>query len=119
MLTLSLVLNVAVLLPVCAGLLTRAAWTEGAYGAWSPARGILLSIYLAILTVSAGLLLAPDPRMASALLAVQVVYKLTTPLTVGTLRNPVVLSNLGIAAVHLGTLLSLQSAAIGLRAPGA
>jgi hypothetical protein len=45
--------------------------------------------------------------MVTALLGVQVIYKLTTPFTVGTWRNPVVLSNLAIAAVHTATLTML------------
>lgn len=100
MLTASLVLNLAVLVPVCAGLLLRARWTEPAFGPPTPARGVLLSVYLAIGAASALLLVWPSPAMATALLGVQVLYKLSTPLTVGTLRNPVVLSNLAIAAVH-------------------
>ncbi len=102
--TLSLVLNLVVLVPVCAGLLARAGWTASAFGDWTPARGILLSVYIAIAITSAALLVHPDERMTAALLGVQVIYKLTTPFTVGTLRNPVVLSNLGIAAVHGATL---------------
>jgi hypothetical protein len=53
--------------------------------------------------MSAALLVVRDPRSIAALLAVQVVYKLTTPFTVGTLRNPVVLSNLGIVSIHLAS----------------
>jgi hypothetical protein len=105
---LSLCLNVAVLIPVCLGLLRDAAWARAAYGDPSPARGILLSVYGAILLVSAGLLARGDGGPAGALLAVQVVYKLTTPFTVGTLKNPVVLSNLGIAAFHTATLVARQ-----------
>lgn len=42
------------------------------------------------------------------LLGVQVVYKVGTALTVArALRNPVVLSNLGIAAVHGATITTL------------
>jgi len=48
MVVLSLLVNVAVLLPVCVGLLTNASWTTSAYGEGTPARAILLSIYLAI-----------------------------------------------------------------------
>ncbi len=104
MITASLVLNLAVLIPVCLSLLANAGWTVSAYGEPSPARGFLLSIYLAILLVSAALLLKPITMMVAALLIVQVVYKLTTPFTVGSLSNPVVVSNLLIAAVHLITL---------------
>lgn len=104
MITLSLLLNIAVLVPVTYSLLTGAGWVEAAYGPASPARGILLSIYLAILLGSAALLFKPVPAMVAALLAVQVIYKLTTPFTVGTVANPVVASNLAIAAVHTLTL---------------
>lgn len=104
LITLSLGLNVAVLVPVCLGIVTQARWTASAYGPASPALGILLSIYLAIMLVSLGLLIKPVPAMVAALLTVQIVYKVTTPFTVRSLSNPVVLSNLGIAAFHALTL---------------
>ncbi len=104
MITLSLMLNIVVLAPVCVGLMTNASWARGAYGDATAARGILLSVYLAIGLVSALLLFLHEPKLVAALLLVQVVYKVTTPLTVGTLRNPVVISNLGIAAFHAVTL---------------
>ena len=103
MITASLLLNIAVLVPVCTGILRDADWARAAYGPRSPARGILLSIYLAILGVSALLLARPLPQAVAALLVVQIIYKVTTPFTVGTLRNPVVVSNLLIAAVHVVT----------------
>ena len=110
MIFVSLALNLLVLAPVCASLLLNAPWTQSAYGGSTPARGILLSIYLAILIVSAGLiaglLISPSPRfisMAIALFVVQIIYKVTTPMTVGSMRNPVVLSNLAIALVHAVT----------------
>ena len=104
---LSLILNIAVLIPVCTGLLTSAGWTLSAYGPASPARGILLSIYLAILVISAALLIRPIPAMVAALLIVQIIYKVTTPFSVGTLQNPVVLSNLAIAAFHAVTVAAI------------
>jgi hypothetical protein len=100
----SLGLNIFVLVPVCFGLLTKADWTVSAYGPDTAARSILLSVYLAILLCSAGLVIKPLPAMVAALLLVQIVYKVTTPLTVGTLANPVVTSNLAIAAFHCITL---------------
>lgn len=103
----SLGINIAVLVPVCFSLLAKWDWTLAAYGADSPARGILLSIYLAILVASAGLLFKPVPTMVAALLMLQVLYKLTTPITVGTLSNPVVISNLAIAAFHCLTLAAI------------
>lgn len=110
MIVLSLLLNIAVLTPVCAGLIMNAKWTEAAFGVATPARGILLSIYLAIGLVSAAFLAVPEPAFVGALLLVQILYKVTTPITVGTLRNPVVLSNLGIAAFHAVTLTLLWQA---------
>jgi hypothetical protein len=107
MVALSLLVNVAVLLPVCVGLLTNASWTTSAYGEGTPARAILLSIYLAIGLVSVLLLVRREPKGVAALLLVQVLYKLTTPLTVGTIANPVVTSNLVIAAFHAATLICL------------
>jgi hypothetical protein len=102
----SLLLNIVVLVPVCYGLATNAAWTIASYGIATPARAILLSVYVAILVGSVVLLLR-EPRLVAVLLGLQILYKLTTLLTVGTLNNPVVMSNLGIAAVHMITLASI------------
>ncbi|MEN0061394.1 MAG: hypothetical protein AAGA48_04540 [Myxococcota bacterium] len=102
----SLVVNILVLIPVCASLLSNAAWVSDAYGPRTHARGILLSIYAAILVASVALLFIGDLRMTTALLAIQIFYKVTTPFTVGTTTNPVVLCNLAIAALHTVTLAS-------------
>jgi hypothetical protein len=107
MVVLSLLINVAVLVPVCAGLLTDAPWATSVYGEATPARGILLSIYLAIGLVSVLLLVRRELKAVAALLLVQVLYKVTTPLTVGTLANPVVVSNLVVAGFHTATLMCL------------
>ena len=96
MMQISLITNVIVLIPVCLSLLLDAPWTPNGWGEFSPARGILL--------VSLGLLWWPDPVAVAALLLVQVIYKITTPFTVGSLENPVVISNLVVATVHLLTL---------------
>jgi hypothetical protein len=104
MLVLSLLLNVAVLLPVCGGLAADAGWARASYGEDSPARRILLSVYMAIGLVSVALLFVRRPVAVAALLLVQIVYKVTTPFTVGTLANPVVVSNLAIAAFNAATL---------------
>ena len=104
MIWLSLLLNVVVLVPVCIGLLTHAEWTDESYGDNTPARRILLSIYLAFLIVSAALLVFNDPKFVMALLTVQVMYKLITPVVVGSLDNPVVVSNLAISCLHIATI---------------
>ncbi len=103
----SLAVNIMVLVPVCYSLLAGAGWTASAYGPDTPARGILLSIYLAILLCSIALVFKPIPAMIAALLIVQIVYKVTTPFTVGNVSNPVVVSNLVIAAFHSITLWSI------------
>ena len=97
---LSLILNILVLIPVCSGVLLKANWAVESYGIETPARGILLSIYLAILIFSAVLLFKFDPKMVMALLTVQIVYKLLSPLMVGTITNPVIISNIFISVFH-------------------
>ena len=104
LIVLSLLLNIAVLVPVCVGLITDANWCQFGYGEMTTARGILLSIYLSILLVSCLFLVFRNPSSVAALLLVQILYKLTTPVTVGTLQDPVVISNLGIAIFHTVTL---------------
>ncbi len=104
MIKISLVINVLVLVPVCYGLITKADWVDASYGSFAPSRGILLSVYIAILLSSILLLFKTDPKFVAALLFVQVVYKLTTPFTVGTATNPMVISNLFIAFFHAVTL---------------
>lgn len=117
MLLLSLLLNLAVLIPVCGGLLvdtfgSGAEWVRESYGPDSPGRRILLAVYLSIGLVSAGLIVWRQPVAIAALLAVQIVYKVLTPLTVGTLENPVVISNLAIAAFHAVTLVVCWRASV-------
>jgi hypothetical protein len=111
MLTISLSLNILVLLPVVAGLIGDATWARAAFGVRSPARGILTSVYLAILIASIALLAlnftVPDRAAGPAigLLTVQVIYKVLSPFLVGDAGHPVVRSNLAIAAVHTLTLI--------------
>lgn len=104
MILISLIVNVLVLIPVCIGLIGDVPRVASVYGDYSPARGILLSVYGAILFVSIALLFKPLPILVAPLLLVQILYKLTTPFTVGSFTNPVVISNLFVAALHLITL---------------
>jgi hypothetical protein len=96
----SLVLNILVLIPVSSGILLKANWAVDSYGLETPARGILLSIYLAILIFSALLLFKFDPKFVMALLSVQIIYKLLSPIMAGTITNPVIISNIFIALFH-------------------
>lgn len=107
MVQVSLLLNLAVLVPVCLGLLFAPPWAERGFGEATPARRILLAIYAAIAVASVLLLAIRDPRQVAVLLLVQVIYKVLTPFTVGSSANPVVLSNLGVTAVHLVTLVMI------------
>ena len=108
MLTLSLLLNILVLIPICYLMLTNNVRIVETLGEFNPARGILLAIYTTILAASIFLLIYPDNKFAIALLLVQIVYKLLTPLTVKTLKHPFVISNVLIAVVHIWTVYTLQ-----------
>jgi hypothetical protein len=103
----SLILNILVLIPVCYGLIINAEWARHSFGIFSPARGILLSIYLSILIASVILYFKMDVKYIASLLFIQIVYKLTTPFTVGTTTNPIVISNLFIALFHSFTLFTI------------
>lgn len=88
--------------------------TDQAWGADGPARRILTAVYLSILLVSVALLFKPVPTAVLALLLVQILYKVAAPFFVGTVSNPVVITNLVVAAVHIATcvllVLSFQAA---------
>ncbi len=107
MLTLSLLLNILILIPICYLMLTNNVRMVETLGEFNPARGILLAIYMTILIASIGLLIFPDTKFAIALLLMQIVYKLLTPFTVKTLKHPFVISNVLIASVHIWTVYTL------------
>eukprot|EP00191_Tetraselmis_sp_GSL018_P003460 CAMPEP_0177611716 /NCGR_PEP_ID=MMETSP0419_2-20121207/20697_1 /TAXON_ID=582737 /ORGANISM="Tetraselmis sp., Strain GSL018" /LENGTH=140 /DNA_ID=CAMNT_0019107579 /DNA_START=49 /DNA_END=471 /DNA_ORIENTATION=+ len=113
--TLSLVINCCVLAAVCYGLFLRNRRMAVVYGEETPARGILLAVYLAILLVSLLLIplvhvsktMAEGIWMAVGLFLVQIVYKIIAWFSMSggippnMKHNPVAVSNLVIAAVHL------------------
>lgn len=107
MVTASLLLNIIVLIPVCITLLVNNKQMAEAAGIFTPARGILLAIYLTILMASTALLFFPDEKFALGLFIMQIVYKVLSPFTVKTIKNPIVISNLFIAAFHLATIYSM------------
>ena len=76
-------------------------------GIFTPARGILLAIYLTILIASIALLFFTDLKLAFGLFVMQIIYKVLSPFTVKTIKNPIVISNLLIAAFHLATIYSM------------
>jgi len=107
MIYLSLGLNILVLIPIVVLMALKSPIVDEAWGEFTAARGILMSIYMSILVVSVFLVFTPAPSFVAALLIVQVIYKLTTPFTVGTLANPIVISNLAISALHIATLATI------------
>jgi hypothetical protein len=109
MIYVSLAINILVLIPIVVLMAMKSPIVDKTWGVFTPARGILMSIYLSILVVSVFLLFNPAPAFVAALLLVQVVYKLTTPFTVGKLSHPVVISNLVISAVHIVTLANIYA----------
>ena len=106
---LSLLLNILVLIPVCSSILLKSNLVIDSYGIETPALGILLSIYLTILIFSVVFLFKFDPKFVMALLLVQVVYKVLSPIMVGTLTNPVIICNLFIAVFHSYSIWKLAS----------
>ncbi len=104
MVRVSLTVNILVLIPIVFGMAIGSPIIDRAWGEFSESRGILASIYFALLVLSSILIVKTIPVFVVPLLATQVIYKITTPVTVGTIMNPVVVSNLGIAALHLVTL---------------
>lgn len=104
MIRVSLGLNILVLTPIVLGMVIGSPIIDRAWEEFTASRGILTSIYFALLVLSTILIIKTIPVFVVPLLATQVIYKVTTPFTVGTLLNPVVISNLAIALLHLVTL---------------
>ncbi len=104
MLSLSLLLNIVVLIPICYLMITNNFRMVKTLGEFNPARGILLAMYTSILIASVYLLYAPDKKYIIALLSIQIVYKLLTPFTVKTIKHPFVISNILIALFHVLTI---------------
>ena len=103
----SLTVNVLVLTPILILMARNSPRVVWAWGDFTPARGILMSIYFAIFVASVLLLTKPVPAFVFVLLLMQVVYKVTTPFTVRSMKNPIVLSNLAISVLHVATLVSI------------
>jgi hypothetical protein len=104
----SLLLNIVVLIPICFGLAGKLAPFDRVFGVDSTARQILLCLYLAILVASAASLLMPQLRVVfvTALLSIQVFYKLLSVVLIKDKKTPVLWFNLAIALFHTATLSS-------------
>lgn len=75
-------------------------WTVRGYGEPSDARSILLAVYLSILISSFYLLFVGSNDRIVNLLSLQIIYKTLSLLTVRSVQNPVIVSNLLIAIFH-------------------
>lgn len=104
MIRVSLAVNILVLTPILFGMAIGSPIIDGAWDEYTASRGILSSLYFALFVLSIILFFRTIPVFVVPLLATQVIYKLTTPFTVGDLMNPVVLNNLWIAVLHAVTL---------------
>jgi len=103
----SLILNIGVLIPVCYFILKDNFRMIKTMGQFTPARGILLAMYITILIASILLLFFFDVKLAFTLFFMQIVYKLLSPFTVKTVKNPVVISNIFIAIFHMFTIFTM------------
>jgi hypothetical protein len=95
----SLIVNIVVLVPIVFGMFADLSFIDRVWGVSTESRGILASIYFALLVLSLILIVRPIVVFVVPLLTIQVIYKLTTPFVVG-LFHPVVLSNIAIAVLH-------------------
>lgn len=113
MITLSLAINIVVLIPVCLGLLLGRPEFDGVFGPRTTAREILVSIYLAILLMSAWLLFDSQNQanFVVSLLALQVAYKILSVVLISNKKAPVLWFNLVIAVIHTCTLVLIFSRA--------
>lgn len=107
MITASLILNIVVLIPVCIAFIGDFEKMQKTAGIFTPARGILLAMYITILVASLLLMFFQNSTLAFALFFMQIVYKFLSPITVRTLKNPIVISNLLIASFHLITVFTM------------
>lgn len=109
----SLLLNLVVLVPVCFGIAFSKPWVLRTYGTFQDGLKILLAVYLTIFIFSGYLLLFPHQHFILFLLIFQIVYKFLSSLVVKNFSNPVVVSNLLIAAFHTLTVFLLLQKSLG------
>ena len=110
----SLSLNIIVLIPICCLILFFKDAAEFPYDGNTASRQILLCVYIAILLLSAALLiarsyLAPNNTAVGTLLTLQIVYKVLSVGFVTNPINPVKWSNLGIAFFHSWTIYAIRN----------
>lgn len=103
-LVVALWLNIAVLVPVVTVMLFVPRLAIRLYGQVTPARGVVLALYLTLIATSVLFLVWPLEPGIITLLAVQVSYKVLSAFTIRVLTSPLVIGNLLIAAIQTGLL---------------
>lgn len=103
-LSIALVLNIVVAIPVVIGLLVQARWTIAVFGQVTPARGLVLAKVLAVTAASILFLFWPLEPAIITLLALQITVGVLQAFTIRVLSNPGVISLLLLSAVHTGLL---------------
>lgn len=103
-LSIALVLNIALAIPVLVGLLAQARWTIAVFGQVTPARGMVLAQILAVLASSILFLFWPLEPAIITLLALQITAGVLQAFTIRVLTNPGVIALLLLSALHTGLL---------------
>lgn len=103
------IVNVIVAGTMCVLLITNNARMTPVYGEPTPARSILASLHGSIAALSLFAIIFPiySIIIALVLFPLQILYKLSTPITVGRAGHPVVVSNIAISILHLLSLATL------------
>lgn len=106
LLWLSYAVNVIVLLPICAFLLSGSARLEVVFGPDTTARQILTCMYATLLILSAYCLVARNANLTVAwtVFSFQIIYKSLSVVLIKNKRVPVLWFNLVIAILHSVTL---------------
>lgn len=107
--TISHIINVLVAGVMSVLLITNERHMEKVFGGNTPARQILSSLYMAIAVASLVALVAPQYSIGVALVLfpIQILYKISTLITVSSKNNPVIWWNLVISIVHVVSLYSI------------
>ena len=104
MLIAALIVNLVVLVPVSILLVAGGRFAVKWWGQVTPARNIVLAMYLSFISALILFLFWPLEPAIITLLALQITYKVLSVFTVRTLTNPVVIASLLVASFHTAAL---------------
>jgi len=107
--TVSHLINVLIAGLMAILLMTNERHMKKVFGDDTPARQILSSLYMAIAVASFVALIVPNYSISIALVLfpIQILYKLSTLLTVSSKNNPVIWWNFGISILHAVSLYTI------------